>query len=396
MPDSGRRHHYAVFSSRYRPLVGGVESFSANLAEALVDNGDTVDIVTMHIDPSSAPHEREMDGLEVFRLPCLPLMGGRLPWTRRHAAYRRMFDALLERDVDRVLVNTRFYPHSLEGLRYASMRDVPALVLDHGSAHLTLGSAPADVLIRRFEHAITRRVLRYRPRFAGISQASTRWLRHFGIETDLVVPNAIDVQGFRGRASSRDFREELGCGDAFLVSSVGRLAPEKGARELVEAARMLDEGYTFAFAGEGELRKELERSLPQNVVLLGNLREDDLSALLRASDAFCLPSRSEGFCTALLEASAWGVPAVITHVGGTDELIPDAEHGVILDDTLPRTIADALSGLREDVHRRHGIGRNAYRLVSDRYGWDSSVQALESAFGQMGHQDDPEHEKMGI
>ena len=377
------RHHYAVFSARYRPLIGGVESFSANLAEALVGNGNAVDIVAMHTDRSSAPHEQEMDGLEVFRLPCIPLMNGRLPWTRRNPEYKRMFNALLERDVERVLINTRFYPHSLEGLRYASLKNVPALVLDHGSAHLTLGSAPADLLIRRFEHAITHRVQRYQPHFAGISQASTRWLRHFGIETDCVIPNAIDAYGFRDLASARDFREELNCKDAFLVSFVGRLTQEKGARELVEAARLLDEGYMFALAGEGNLHQELERSLPQNVALLGNLGKDDISALLRASDTFCLPSRSEGFCTALLEASAWGVPSVIPHIGGTDELIPDAGHGIVLDDTRPPTIASALAELKEDVQRQRINGNNVRKLVCSRYGWDNSVAALEAAYESM-------------
>ena len=95
---------------------------------------------------------------------------------------------------------------------------------------------------------------------------------------------------------------------------------------LLAAVRQLGEGYAAVLAGEAALRSQLEKDLPANAYLVGNLSHPDLSALLSQASAFCLPTRSEGFCTSLLEAGAWGVPCVVPDVGGARE-VRACDHG---------------------------------------------------------------------
>ena len=370
---------YAIFSARYAPEVGGVESFTANLARELAAQGNGVTVVTSNI--SGAPsRETQGDGVEVVRLPCRPLMGGRLPLTVRNARHRALLASTPLDGIDRVLVNTRFYGHSLVGLTFAREHSLPAIVLDHGSAYLTLGNALADAAIRIHEHLMTAKCKSFAPTFAGISAMSANWLKTFGIETSLVIPNAIDASTFRAQASERDFREELGVlGTQLLVVSVGRLSPEKGSKELVEAARLLGNGYVFALAGDGAMRRELEAGLPGNAVLLGNLSHPDLSALLRQADLFCLPTRSEGFCTSLLEAGAWGLTPIITHVGGTDEVMGNPlRFGSLIANMSPVTIANAVS----HAVSTDGVGHSPkmQRHVETRCSWQATVDALDEAF----------------
>lgn len=313
-------HHYAIFSAQYLPHVGGVENFTANLAAQLVREGDQVTVVTSRLSAEQPEFETQANGVAVWRLPSRSLLNGRLPMLRKGAAFKKIRDALLAGTVDRVLVNTRFYALSLEGVRFAAEKGVPCVVLDHGSAYLTLGNAAADAAIRAYEHAVTDKLKSYGPTFAGISRKSCEWLETFGIETSLVIPNAIDAEAFRAESSGRDFRAELGAEDRMLVAFTGRLEPEKGAEELAQAAALLSDGYAVAMAGEGSLRARIVGLGIANVRLLGNISHADLSALLSQADVFCLPSRSEGFSTALLEAAAWGLPIVTTDVGGAAEV----------------------------------------------------------------------------
>ena len=372
---------YAIFSAQYLPHVGGVETFTANLAHQLVLGGDGVCVVTSARD--DAPEvETQEDGVRIVRLPSMQLMGGRLPLSRHGSRERSLLSAVSGLGVDRVLVNTRFYGTSVTGLRFARDIHVPAVLLDHGSAWLTFGcGAVPDAAAHAWERHMTARDVSLGATFAGISEKSAAWLATFGIKTSLVIPNAIDGAAFRGESSGRDFRFELGIPeDKTLVAFVGRLAPEKGPERLLAAMELLGERCACVLAGEGTLRPQLERGLSANAHLVGNLGHADLSALLSQADVFCLPTRSEGFCTSLLEAGAWGVPCVVPDVGGAREVLchDGKTFGLIAPDREPATMAD---GIRQVVAAWTSEQARELRAHVERdLSWPQTVRALERAY----------------
>lgn len=372
---------YAIFSAQYLPHVGGVETFTANLSHQLVLGGERVCVVTSARD--DAPEvETQEDGVRIVRLPSMQLMGGRLPLSRHGSRERSLLSAVSGLGVDRVLVNTRFYGTSVTGLRFARDIHVPAVLLDHGSAWLTFGRGEAlDAAAHAWERHMTARDASLGATFAGISEKSAAWLATFGIKTSLVIPNAIDGAAFRGESSGRDFRFELGIPeDKTLVAFVGRLAPEKGPERLLAAMELLGERCACVLAGEGTLRPQLERGLPANAHLVGNLGHADLSALLSQADVFCLPTRSEGFCTSLLEAGTWGVPCVVPDVGGAREVLchDGNTFGCITPDREPATMAD---GIRQVVAAWTSEQARELRAHVERdLSWPQTVRALERAY----------------
>ncbi|MCR9036721.1 glycosyltransferase family 4 protein [Tractidigestivibacter montrealensis] len=358
-----------------------METFTANLAHQLVLGGDGVCVVTSARD--DAPEvETQEDGVRIVRLPSMQLMGGRLPLSRHGSRERSLLSAVSGLGVDRVLVNTRFYGTSVTGLRFARDIHVPAVLLDHGSAWLTFGRGEAlDAAAHAWERRMTAKDVSLGATFAGISEKSAAWLATFGIKTSLVIPNAIDGAAFRGESSGRDFRFELGIPeDKTLVAFVGRLAPEKGPERLLAAMELLGERCACVLAGEGTLRPQLERGLPANAHLVGNLGHADLSALLSQADVFCLPTRSEGFCTSLLEAGAWGVPCVVPDVGGAREVLchDGKTFGLIAPDREPATMAD---GIRQVVAAWTSEQARELRAHVERdLSWPQTVRALERAY----------------
>lgn len=373
---------YAIFSHLYFPHTGGVESFTRSLADALVRSGDDALVVTMRVD-DSPEHEIQPNGVEVIRLPCHVKMDGRLPWTKHSSRYKVLFNKALSWKADRILVNTRFFPHSIEGLRYGKALDAPVVLLDHGSAYLTVGSAYLDKILAVYEHAITAIIKYYQPIFAGVSLKSLEWLKTFGIDASAVVPNAIDASVFCSQASQRNFKDELRLDSSTsLVVSVGRLEPEKGSLILERVASVFDgKNVHFAIAGEGSLRSQLTASCPPNFHLLGNLTQDDLSRLLLDADIFCLPSRSEGFCTSLLEASACALPSIVPDFGGARELIPSCDYGWVLPDCETATFVDGLnSALALSRDALLEMGKKDQLLVRQTYNWNHSLSLLRSAY----------------
>lgn len=320
-----------IFSALYLPNMGGVERFTDSLAAELAAEGHSVIVVTNNTHGLS---NREVldNGVEVIRFPCKSLIDGRYPVPIKNACYRSLMADLESRYVDGVLVNTRFYLHSLIGVQFAKRMGLRAVVLDHGSAYLTLGSKPLDWVIERYEDGITAWLKRRDVDFYGISKKSVEWLGHFGIEAKGVISNAIDVEAYRGQASGRQFRKELGVEDGLLVSFVGRLIPEKGIGALLEImGRLQDRSIHFVVAGDGPLFDQVDTSPLPNVHAVGRLNSSDTAALLMDSDLFCLPTRSEGFSTSLLEAAACGTASLVPDVGGAREVAPDASFGFVTD-----------------------------------------------------------------
>ena len=279
-----------------------------------------------------------------------------------------------------MLVNTRFYLHSLVGVQFAENKGLRAVVLDHGSAYLTLGSELLDWVIERYEDGITAWLKPRDVDFYGISKKSVEWLGHFGIEAKGVISNALDAEAYRAQTSGRRFRKELGIDrPVLLVSFVGRLVVEKGIRPLLEAMGSLQsEGIYLAVAGEGPLKDEIEACGLPNVHMLGRLDSPDVAALLADSDVLCLPTRSEGFATTLLEAAACGTPCLISN-GGAKELIPSSGYGFVEDDVTPDVIALILMSCAKGTVDLETMGRLSQLRVEKYYSWGYSARLVLEA-----------------
>lgn len=375
----GRR--LCIFSALFLPNMGGVEVFTDHLARTLEDEGHAVTIVTNDTH-GKGERERLSEGVEVVRLPCWGLVGGRLPVPKPNRRLRALLRGLKRDAFDGVLVNTRFYPHSLIGAWLARRQGGRAVVLDHGADYLTFGNPLLDKVVEAYEHGVTAILKRFVPAFYGVSPSSVTWLSRFGIEGAGVIPNAIDAESYRSLASARSFRRELGVpSQAPVVSFVGRLVPEKGVREFVEAARLVSSSTPVAFvvAGEGPLEEELRRNAPSCVSLVGRLEPHDVAALLGESDLFCFPSRSEGFGSALLEAAICGALPITTDVGIARSLVPDESYGIVLDEPSAEKIAEAVD---ECVMRLADTKQRAARCAeraASLYSWEESAAALIDA-----------------
>lgn len=373
----------AIISAQYPPHMGGIENFTQNLARALGNRGHAVTVVTNDTNSIGAGWTCE-DGFDVLRLPCVPLVDGRLPLPKPSAVRRELLKELDAREFDGVLVNARFYPHSLLGMKTARARGLAPLVLDHGSAYLSFSNPLLDPCVQIYEHVMTALGKRYKPRYFGISHKSVEWLRTFGIEAEGVISNSIDAAEFRECASRRDFRAELELDkDDFLVAFVGRLIPEKGISAIIEASRtseLSNRHVVFVLAGDGPLADEVKAAEGPNLCWMGRLGKDDVSALLQQSDALCLPSRSEGFSTTLLEAGACGCPAVVTDIGGARELIPDEHYGTIIKSMAASSIIAAIVHLADDPLLLMEQRRDYQSLVEKNYSWNSTAESVENLF----------------
>lgn len=365
-----------IFSANYLPNIGGVERFTEGLAFGLRRLGHRVTIVTNNTF-KLAGYEELCSGVSIARLPCFPFLHGRLPFPNTNSEFRKLLEQLMGEPCDGVLINTRFYIHTLFGLKFASKKAITPVLLDHGSAHLTFGNAFLDMFVQPYEHCITAIVKRCNPEFYGISQKSVEWLEHFGIKARGVIGNSIDAAAYRARASNRSFRSELHIGGELMLAFTGRFIPEKGIATLVDMMRRLQgERVHLVMAGDGPLRGMVEDASIDAIHMVGRLDTPDIAALLLESDLFCLPTRSEGFSTSLLEAAACGTPSLVTDVGGARELMPDESYGFVMHEADAGAFADVVRSIACGDRDLATMGDRCIDRVEQQYSWKSVAQRL--------------------
>ena len=160
------------------------------------------------------------------------------------------------------------------------------------------------------------------------------------------------------------------------VLCVGRLVPEKGQAVLLEALeRLRADGREVrcTFVGDGPSRAALEdgiaaRGLGDAAVLTGAVGQDEMRALYRDADVFCLPSFAEGVPVVLMEAMAMRLPVVTTRIAGIPELVTDAADGFVLAPGSVSALADALARLADAPELRRRLGEHGRDTV--RAGFD--------------------------
>lgn len=370
-----------LFSALYLPSMGGVERFTDSLASELARQGHDVVIVTNDTH-GMGPHEVLESGVEVFRLPCHCIAGGRFPIPVRNKTFSSIWDAVCSHTFDGILINTRFYLHTLLGLQCAKSQGLTPVVLDHGSAYLTFGNPVLDVCAHVYEHAITARVKCANSAFYGISDKSVEWLRTFGIKAQGVISNSIDAAVYRAQTSDRSFRKMLGIdADRLMLAFTGRLIPEKGVDVLIEMMRLLENTpVDLVVAGDGPLRTRIENANLPHLHVTGRLEQSDIAALLLEADLFCLPTRSEGFSTSLLESVACATPFVVTDVGGARELAPSEDYGFVVMSAKPEVFADVVHRVLDDGIDLRAMGTRCCERLESSYSWSAVAHELLRAF----------------
>lgn len=166
-----------------------------------------------------------------------------------------------------------------------------------------LGNALIDKAIEVYEHLMTQMLKPTKAKYYGVSLKSSEWLQHFGIVSSGELANSIDADNYQKTSSGIDYRDKLKLDNKPIVCFVGRIVPEKGIGRLLEAAKRIPDAI-FCIAGDGPLLPALKATYEDSHIrFLGSLTQPEISSLLQQSDIFCLPSRSEGFSTSLLEAA---------------------------------------------------------------------------------------------
>ena len=188
------------------------------------------------------------------------------------------------------------------------------------------------------------------------------------------------------------FSKEGGGSYNFIFGTVANFYKTKGLDVLIDAVSLLPLGegpgmrikddVLFVIIGNGQdfencKLKIKNLGLESNFKLLGQVPE--ARTVLKAFDAFILPSRKEGFPFAILEASQAGLPIIATNVGGIPEALGDA--GILIEPKNPHALKEAIEKLYEDAQLRKVLSQKALersKLFTEEKMFEQTKKVYES------------------
>ena len=249
-----------------------------------------------------------------------------------------------------------------------------------------------------------RRVLTRAYRSAAVVIANSESLRRASVEfygldesRTRTIYNGFEFDRIRELAGGETRTRQRGGPTKFHIVAVGRLQPQKGFTDLIEAVRVLvqdrrQSNIKLTIAGQGPdqaaLRELIHRHELDPFVKLPGFVENPYS-LLRQADAFCLSSTYEGMPNVLVEAMACDVPVVATDCPhGPIEVLKGGQFGRLVPPGSPVKLAVALAEMISDheaaqaddeiARRLQADLRNARESVERRFAIADRVEELES------------------
>ncbi len=224
---------------------------------------------------------------------------------------------------------------------------VPIVTTLHGTDITLVGSHPF------YKPAVTFSINKSDAVTAVSSSLKKDTLRLFDIKNDInVVPNFIDLEKYNHGFTDCQ-RGMMANDDEKIITHISNLRPVKRVEDVISVFYNIQKEMPakLMFIGEGPEREKVERQcedldITNKVVFFG--RSNEINKILCFSDLFLLPSLTESFGLAALEAMASGVPVISSNTGG-----------------IPEVNIHGISGFLSDVGDVEDMSKNAIYILED-------------------------------
>ncbi len=338
-------------------VPGGVQIHVRDLAEALVDLGHDVSVITPVGDESALP-SYAVDAGHAVPVPYNGSVARLLMGPVSAARVRRW---LREHDFDVLHVHEPTAPSV--SLLACMLADGPIVATFHTSN-------PRSKILTAAHGALQPSMEKVRARIA-VSEAARRTLvEHLGVDA-ILIPNGVSIPTFQ-RAVPLPEPVSNGSTVVFL----GRIdEPRKGLDVLLAAlptlvARCADARLLVAGPGDGEaVLDRVQPDLRNRVHLLGLVSDADKPRVFRSGEVYCAPNTGqESFGIVLLEAMAAGVPVVASDIDAFRRVLDDGRAGRLFPVADAASLAHTLADLLADPAQRGRLAGRG-RAVVAAYDW---------------------------
>jgi glycogen(starch) synthase len=389
-----------LLSWEYPPVIeGGLARHVRKLAEALVRQGVSVDVLTRGVGdgpPPGQPGVDELAGVMIHRVPepSWPRDLDRfVAWVEQMNGDMLTVGEALAEENDYDLIHGHDWLVAQAAATLAERVGVPYVTTIHATEH-----GRHQGWVQDYPQSHIHSVERWMAQRADAVIVCSYYMRGhvadiFDIEERriTVIPNGIDPSELQPAGDLEALRRKFAEPHEKLVLFIGRLVYEKGFQLALDALPGVVEQvenvrYLVAGSGthEAELKAQAERlGLSEHGVFLGWIGDDVLHSLYRIADLCVVPSIYEPFGLVALEAMASGCPCIVADTGGLREVVPLGERvGLRFNGGDAEHLGVMIERLLVDEQLRERLVTEASEHVL-RFDWDDIAQRTRGIYGEL-------------
>ncbi|NHC40336.1 glycosyltransferase family 1 protein [Bacillus sp. MM2020_1] len=360
----------AIFTDTFYPDINGV----ARTLQRLTNYFEEKKIAFKIFAPSSYSNEYHSPNIHLFKSSSFFL------YPECRLAFPNLFDIKSELQTfspDLIHVATPFNI-GLCGVFFAKKLNIPLVGSYHTNFNQYLHYYDLDFLSKihwKYMHWFHRSC---RKLFVPSTETS-RLLKQNGFTNIEVWPRGVDCQLYHPHYDKNTVKNLHSTNGKYLLTYVGRLAPEKDVKTLLAVAKSipaeLKEKLHWLIVGDGPLRQELQAQSESNMTFTGYLVGKHLAKVYSASDLLVFPSPTETFGNVVLESLASGTPVIGANSGGVKDIIHSGVTGILCKPGQVREFRDAIVQLltNDELRDQMGIAGREYALTQ---GWDQIFEDL--------------------
>ena len=314
------------------------------------------------------------------------------PPARIWTAYSKGLTRFLDDNIDRfdvVHIHEIWHHAGYAAYRAARKTGIPLVLTPHGE--LSEWSLRYKGWKKRIYMKVALdRILRNADALHAITLTEKDRIARLGFDTPVTVaPNGIHPTQFDNLPDPSDFLNRFPIlKGKRVILYLGRLNPTKGldilARSFSATTHRFNDAFLLVVGPDEEGGRQTMEAILRSegvidkAIFTGMLTGEDKLAALNCADIFVLPSYSEGFSIATLEAMASRLPVVITEGCNFPEV---AEHGAgFVVEARETPVAEAIGMLLSDTALRARMGRRGRKLVTEHYTWQAAASKIAALY----------------
>jgi glycosyltransferase involved in cell wall biosynthesis len=355
---------------KFYPMLGGVENYLFNLAQAFIKMKIKVDVLCSD-EGMSFKKKEKIKGIQVYRYPMPKIkkkdMG---EWPLKHEEEAKCFIRENLDFYDLILVRSPIYINSLLN----NYKKEKIIFIAPSFYHEFFKSIKfkkkeqekaRDILIKMELNLYKKKI-----KVIALSNLIKKQVNSKIKAKIRVVPPGIDIKKFEYNFSKNKY-----------VLFVGRLGPEKNVSSLIRSFKFVSKGKLLIIGG-GKMEKELKKlviseKLNKRVKFFGWIKNQ--KKIYSNASVFVLPSKYESFGHVLLEAMACGLPCIAFKPDGkkintaSEEIIDNGKTGFLVKNE--KEMAEKINLLLSDEKLRKMMSKNS-RKEAEKYSWEECAKKI--------------------